>query len=113
MILSTRLTLLALAATTVSPLLGHAATSSLRHRSLDGTAVNSTTCNGKSYSYNELTGYGVIPSNATDKFGDTIGGIGSASKCRILGTKATRALSKRNMLTYHSRLGPELVEEDR
>ena len=32
----------------------------------------------KVYTYNELAGYGFIPGNARDKFGDTIGGIGSA-----------------------------------
>ncbi|KAH9826747.1 outer membrane autotransporter [Teratosphaeria destructans] len=42
------------------------------------TAVNTTTCNGKTYVYQELAGYGYIPSNATDIFGDTIGGIGSS-----------------------------------
>ena len=42
------------------------------------TVVNQTTCNGKAYIYNNLAGYGFIPSNARDKFGDTIGGIGSA-----------------------------------
>lgn len=41
-------------------------------------AVSSTTCNGKTYVYEELAGYGFVPSNATDKFGDTIGGHGSA-----------------------------------
>ncbi|KXT06667.1 hypothetical protein AC578_8592 [Pseudocercospora eumusae] len=41
-------------------------------------AVSSTTCNGKTYVYQELAGYGFVPSNATDKFGDTIGGHGSA-----------------------------------
>ncbi|USW47892.1 Putative Phytase-like domain-containing protein [Septoria linicola] len=40
--------------------------------------VNSTTCNGKTYVYNELAGYGFIANNARDKFGDTIGGIGSS-----------------------------------
>lgn len=83
MILPTQLTLLAVAAAAVSPVLGRAAAGSPRHRNLDGTPVNSTTCNGKSYSYNELAGYGVIPSDARDKFGDTIGGIGSASECRV------------------------------
>ncbi|KAG6360289.1 hypothetical protein INS49_011346 [Diaporthe citri] len=78
MILPTQLTVLAVAAAAVSPVLGRAAGGGLRHSSIDGTPVNSTNCNGKSYSYNELAGYGIIPSNATDKFGDTIGGIGSA-----------------------------------
>ena len=40
--------------------------------------VNQTTCNGQIYTYNQLAGYGFIPSNARDKFGDTIGGIGSS-----------------------------------
>lgn len=38
------------------------------------TPVNQTTCNGRSYSYDELAGYGVIPSDFRDKTGDTIGG---------------------------------------
>ena len=42
------------------------------------TAANSTTCNGKLYTYEELAGYGKLASDARDKFGDTIGGIGSA-----------------------------------
>lgn len=41
-------------------------------------AVNTTTCNGKTYVYENLAGYGFVPSNATDKFGDTIGGHGSS-----------------------------------
>ncbi|KAI1419116.1 esterase-like activity of phytase-domain-containing protein [Xylaria sp. FL1777] len=40
--------------------------------------VNSTTCNGKNYVYDELAGYGFVPSNAVDKFGDTLGGLGSS-----------------------------------
>ena len=40
--------------------------------------VNQTTCNGAQYTYESLAGYGLIPSNARDKFGDTIGGIGSS-----------------------------------
>lgn len=79
-----QLTLLGAAALAVPPVLGLAASGSMRHRNYDGTAVNSTTCNGESYSYNELAGYGLILSDSRDKFGDTIGGIGSASKCRIL-----------------------------
>lgn len=39
--------------------------------------VSSTTCNGQTYVYNQLAGYGFVPSDAYDKFGDTIGGIGS------------------------------------
>ncbi|KAI3399199.1 hypothetical protein diail_7568 [Diaporthe ilicicola] len=76
MISAAQITLLAVgAAAAVSPVLGRAG---LRHRRDGGTAVNSTTCNGKQYSYNELAGYGFIPASARDKFGDTIGGIGSA-----------------------------------
>lgn len=44
----------------------------------DTTPVNITTCNGKKYVYEELAGYGALVSDARDKFGDTIGGIGSA-----------------------------------
>ncbi|KAI0469185.1 esterase-like activity of phytase-domain-containing protein [Xylaria cf. heliscus] len=40
--------------------------------------VNSTTCNGNRYVYDELAGYGFVPSNAVDKFGDTLGGLGSS-----------------------------------
>lgn len=39
--------------------------------------VSQTTCNGKTYTYNQLAGFGQIPDDARDKFGDTIGGIGS------------------------------------
>lgn len=39
--------------------------------------VNQTTCNNKIYTYEQLAGYGFLPGNARDKFGDTIGGIGS------------------------------------
>ncbi|KAI3321154.1 esterase-like activity of phytase-domain-containing protein [Xylariaceae sp. AK1471] len=40
--------------------------------------VNSTSCNGNNYVYDELAGYGFVPSNAIDKFGDTLGGLGSS-----------------------------------
>lgn len=40
--------------------------------------VNQTTCAGTTYKYTGLAGYGFIPSNARDKYGDTIGGIGSS-----------------------------------
>lgn len=40
--------------------------------------VNQTTCDGRNYLYRGLAGYGLIPSNARDKFGDTLGGIGSS-----------------------------------
>ncbi|KAF3025786.1 hypothetical protein E8E14_014563 [Neopestalotiopsis sp. 37M] len=45
--------------------------------SVDG-VVNSTTCNGQTYVYQELAGYGFVVSDAVDKFGDTLGGLGSA-----------------------------------
>lgn len=35
-------------------------------------AVFSTTCKGKTYTYKELAGYGFVPSNARDRFGDSI-----------------------------------------
>ena len=40
-------------------------------------AVSQTTCNGLSYSYEELAGYGSVPSDFRDKFGDTLS-IGSS-----------------------------------
>ena len=40
--------------------------------------VNQTTCNGKRYRYNQFVGYGFLPSDGRDKFGDTLGGIGSS-----------------------------------
>lgn len=36
--------------------------------------VNETTCNGQTYVYEELAAFGYVPSDARDKFGDTIGG---------------------------------------
>jgi hypothetical protein len=44
----------------------------------DPSPVNSTTCNGKTYVYEELAGYGKLPADFRDKYGDTLGGIGSA-----------------------------------
>jgi hypothetical protein len=35
-------------------------------------SVNQTTCNGKTYLYEELAGYGSVPSDFRDKFGDTL-----------------------------------------
>ncbi|KAL8840258.1 MAG: hypothetical protein Q9176_003950 [Flavoplaca citrina] len=40
--------------------------------------VNQTSCNGKQYTYQQLAGYGFIPANARDSFGDNLGGWGSA-----------------------------------
>ena len=42
-----------------------------------GQVVNSTTCNGKNYTYQALAGFGLIPGNARDEFRDDIVGIGS------------------------------------
>lgn len=39
--------------------------------------VNQTNCNGRTYVYEELAGYGTVPSNARDEFGDTLN-FGSA-----------------------------------
>jgi hypothetical protein len=44
----------------------------------DPAPINTTTCNGKKYVYEELAGYGKLPANFRDKYGDTLGGIGSA-----------------------------------
>lgn len=41
-------------------------------------AVNKTTCNGINYQYEELAGYGYVVADAVDKFGDTLGGLGSS-----------------------------------
>ena len=40
--------------------------------------VNQTTCDGKTFTYQQLAGYGFVASDARDKFGDTLGGYGSA-----------------------------------
>ncbi|KAI1772790.1 esterase-like activity of phytase-domain-containing protein [Hypoxylon cercidicola] len=39
--------------------------------------VTKMTCHGIDYEYNELAGYGYVVSDARDKFGDTLGGLGS------------------------------------
>jgi len=44
----------------------------------DVSGVNVTSCKDKTYVYEGLAGWGLLPSDARDKFGDTIGGIGSA-----------------------------------
>ena len=44
----------------------------------DTSVVNQTNCNGRTYTYEGLAGYGFVASNARDKFGDTLGGYGSA-----------------------------------
>lgn len=40
-------------------------------------AVNTTVCNGQKYVYQELAGYGFLPSDARDRFGDSMS-LGSA-----------------------------------
>ncbi|RHZ57964.1 hypothetical protein CDV55_104867 [Aspergillus turcosus] len=55
-----------------------AATAGALTRYNSGSVVNQTTCGGTSYEYTGLAGYGFIPSNAVDKYGDTLGGLGSA-----------------------------------
>ena len=40
--------------------------------------VNQTTCDSKSFTYEQLAGYGFVASNAKDKYGDTLGGYGSS-----------------------------------
>src|SRR4051812_25752596 len=41
-------------------------------------SASQTTCNGQTYTYEELAGFGFLASDSRDKFGDTIGGIGSS-----------------------------------
>ncbi|KAK7532009.1 esterase-like activity of phytase-domain-containing protein [Phyllosticta citribraziliensis] len=40
--------------------------------------VNTTTCDGQKYTYRALAGFGTVPSTARDKYGDTLGSLGSA-----------------------------------
>ncbi|EXJ92572.1 hypothetical protein A1O3_01124 [Capronia epimyces CBS 606.96] len=55
------------------------------------TAVNTTTCNGQTFVYDALAGYGFTPSDARDKFGDTAGGIGSSAAIDLRSWKVDRA----------------------
>ncbi|KAH3968204.1 hypothetical protein HBH64_072400 [Parastagonospora nodorum] len=68
MLFTASLSLLAIPAVLATPLIPRA----------DSTPVNTTTCNGKKYIYNALAGYGKLPADFRDKYGDTLGGIGSA-----------------------------------
>ena len=53
--------------------------SNFRQRALaSDTVTNQTTCDNQQYTYQQLAGYGFVASNATDKYGDTLGGYGSA-----------------------------------
>ncbi|KAF2230238.1 hypothetical protein EV356DRAFT_454334 [Viridothelium virens] len=62
----------------ISTLVAFVAFCSLSSAASASSFVNQTTCSGKTYTYQQLAGYGFIPSDARDKFGDTIGGIGSS-----------------------------------
>ena len=50
----------------------------IQSRNNGKTSVNQTTCDGKEFTYQQLAGYGFVPSIARDKFGDTLGGYGSS-----------------------------------
>ncbi|KAL9102168.1 MAG: hypothetical protein Q9163_002642 [Psora crenata] len=50
----------------------------LNLRDFSKTVVNQTKCNGKQFTYEQLAGYGFVPSDARDKYGDTLGGYGSS-----------------------------------
>jgi hypothetical protein len=41
--------------------------------------VSSVKCEGKSYVYEKLAGVGLLPGNGRDKYGDTLGGLGSSA----------------------------------
>lgn len=45
----------------------------------DKFVVNETDCDNRHYTYQQLAGYGFVPNNARDKYGDTLGGFGSAA----------------------------------
>lgn len=53
-------------------------TSSNNPQKTNSNVVNQTTCNGKQYTYQQLAGYGLVPSNARDSYGDNLGGWGSS-----------------------------------
>lgn len=53
-------------------------TDNIAPRAPTGNIVNQTTCLNQTYTYEQLVGYGLIPSDARDKFGDTLGGFGSS-----------------------------------
>jgi hypothetical protein len=40
--------------------------------------VSTALCSGKKYTYEGLAGYGFVPNDGRDKYGDTLGGFGSA-----------------------------------
>ncbi|KAJ6140266.1 hypothetical protein N7471_006752 [Penicillium samsonianum] len=45
---------------------------------LGSAPISQTTCSSQRYNYYGLAAYGLVPSNATDRYGDTLGGFGSA-----------------------------------
>ncbi|KAJ5553654.1 hypothetical protein N7494_003032 [Penicillium frequentans] len=47
-------------------------------RSVAREPISETTCSGQRYSYYGLAAYGSVSSSATDQYGDTLGGFGSA-----------------------------------
>src|SRR5947209_965964 len=55
--------------------------SSFTSRSNPGTGsfASQSICNGKTYTYDAMAGYGFVPNNARDKFGDSMS-IGSSIK---------------------------------
>ncbi len=55
--------------------------------------VHQIPCNGGTYTYQVLAGYGFVPSNTNDKFGDTVGGYGILL---ALGRKSWRKLRNGN-----------------
>ncbi|RDW86748.1 esterase-like/phytase family protein [Aspergillus mulundensis] len=54
-------------------------TAAVPGRNAHPNSVNTTTCGGISYAYTDLEGYGFIKSNARDKYGDTLAGLGSSA----------------------------------
>ena len=58
----------------------HAVTCFPQQPESKGTApVKEIDCNGRSYAYNALAGYGFLPSDTRDKYGDTLGGTSSVA----------------------------------
>ncbi|KAL4948283.1 esterase-like activity of phytase-domain-containing protein [Aspergillus filifer] len=49
------------------------------HSTHSHSIVNQTTCGGSTYTYTGLEGYGFVASNARDKYGDTLAGLGSSA----------------------------------
>ncbi|KAK4194065.1 esterase-like activity of phytase-domain-containing protein [Triangularia verruculosa] len=69
----------------------------LSHPQSSPAHVFTTTCQGKTYTYNELAGFGSIPSDARDKFGDTIS-IGSSAAI----TNWKKRSTGKNKQTYYT-----------